>query len=344
MNTRVRDSTEANRGNGDPKESLSVLSVSSCSEPFSATQLCVVGNINRDVKVQQVPESPGLLRDGETGVSGIVETVGGGGANSACAAAALGVGVRFVGKTGADALGDRLRQALEEHGVRAHLARDPRCATGTTVALGYASGQRHFLSCLPNNQTLAFEDLDLSALEGCRHLLRADVWFSQAMLEGGNRRLLLEARRGGLATSLDINFDPQWSTGPKEAIARRKQQLREVLDLIDLAHGNVRELCEFTDSADLETALRRLTEWGVKAVVAHLGSHGAGYWKDGELVVEPPDFALNPLNTTGTGDVLSISMILLEAAPKLSTRQKLRLANGIVRDFVEGRRKLIPDL
>ncbi|MGO8678502.1 MAG: carbohydrate kinase family protein [Limisphaerales bacterium] len=311
---------------------------------FSATRLCVVGNINRDVKVRQVPASPGLLRDGETGVSEIVETVGGGGANSACGAAALGAGVNFVGKTGADALGERLRQALEGHGVRAYLARDPRCATGTTVALGYASGQRHFLSCLPNNQTLGFEDLDLSALEGCRHLLRADVWFSQAMLEGGNRRLLLAAHSRGLATSLDINFDPQWSTGSKEAVASRKQQLREVLDLVDLAHGNTSELCEFTDSPNLDTALRRLTDWGVKAVVTHLGSQGAGYWKNGQLVVEPPDLAVNPVNSTGTGDVLSVCMILLEAAPELSIPQKLRLANSVVRDFMEGRRKLIPGL
>lgn len=190
-----------------------------------------------------------------------------------------------------------------------YLARDPRCATGTTVALGYASGQRHFLSCLPNNQTLGFEDLDLSALEGCRHLLRADVWFSQAMLEGGNRRLLLAAHSCGLATSLDINFDPQWSTGSKEAVASRKQQLREVLDLVDLAHGNTSELCEFTDSPNLDTALRRLTDWGVKAVVTHLGSQGAGYWKNGQLVVEPPDSAVNPVNSTGTGDVLSVCMI-----------------------------------
>jgi sugar/nucleoside kinase (ribokinase family) len=311
---------------------------------FSAAALCVAGNLNRDVKVVGAPDSAGLLRDGETGVAAILETVGGGGANSACAAAALGARVGFVGKTGADALGERLRQALERHGVSAHLERDPGCATGTTVALGYASGQRHFLSWLPNNRTLAFEDLDLSALEGCRHLLRADVWFSQPMLEGGNRRLFLAARQRGLATSLDINFDPEWSAGPSAAIARRKQQLRETLELVDLAHGNTRELCEFTDSPDLDTALRRLTDWGVKAVVAHLGSQGAGYYRDGQLAIEPPDLAVNPLNSTGTGDVLSVCMILLDAAPELSARQKLRLANGIVREFMEGRRKLIPEL
>ena len=55
----------------------------------------------------------------------------------------------------------------------------------------------------------------LAALDGCTHLLRADVWFSEAMLEGGNLRLFTEARRRGIATSLDLNFDPYWSTGAR---------------------------------------------------------------------------------------------------------------------------------
>src|SRR5262249_1829755 len=172
-----------------------------------------------------VPASDGLLRDGETSVSSVRETIGGGGANSACASAALGGEVRFIGKVGADPLGERLRLSMEKHGVRTYLARSPQCETGTSVALGFESGQRHFLSSLPNNRSLAFEDLDLSALEGCGHLLRADVWFSESMLADGNRRLLAEARRRGLATSLDINFDPCWSTASGMEVARRKQQL-----------------------------------------------------------------------------------------------------------------------
>ncbi len=309
---------------------------------FSGVPLCVVGNINRDVKAQGVPESPGLLGDGETSVPRIVETIGGGGANSACAAAALGARVRFVGKVGADALGERLRQAMEKHGVRMHLARDSRCATGSTIALGFETGHRHFLSCLPNNETLTFDDLDLRALDSCAHLLRADVWFSQAMLEGGNRLLLSEARRRRLRTSLDINFDPRWSTGAAAEIGRRKQRLREVLGLVDLAHGNVRELCQFTDSRDLETALRRLSDWGVKAAVVHLGAQGAGYWVTDELVIEPPSLVERPVNATGGGDVLSMCMILLEARTDLSIREKLRASNRVVSEFLAGRRTMIP--
>ncbi len=311
---------------------------------FAGPPICVVGNVNRDVTAQNVPASASLFEDGETSVPAIVETIGGGGANSACAAAALGGSVRFVGKVGSDALGERLQQAMESHGVQTRLTRDPHCATGTTVALGLANGQRHFLSCLPNNDTFRFEDLDLAALDGCAHLLRADVWFSQAMLEGGNLRLFTEARRRGIATSLDLNFDPCWSTGAREEIARRKTLLRETLGMVDLAHGNVRELREFTDSPDLETAVRRLTDWGVSAVVVHLGAQGAGYWSDGKLIIEPPSFARKVLNSTGTGDVLSICMILLHARSDLSIREKLRHSNETVRQFMEGRRKLIPSL
>lgn len=312
--------------------------------PFSGATLCVVGNINRDIKLLGVPRSTGLLRDGETSVSSVTETIGGGGANSACAASALGARTHFVGKVGDDRLGELLRKALERHGVRTHLARDRRCSTGTTAALGFENGQRHFLSCSANNQSLRFEDLNLAPLGRCRQLLRADVWFSRPMLEEGNRLLFAEARKRHAMTSLDINFDPLWSTGSSRDIHRRKELLRKVLGLVDLAHGNVGELCEFTDSPDLNRALKRLADWGVGAVVVHFGAKGAGYYRDGRLVVEPANNARRTVNSTGTGDVLSVCMILLEASNDLSIRQKLRLANRVVREFMEGRRTMIPTL
>lgn len=313
---------------------------------FSAPELplCVVGNINRDVQVQGLPGGQQILTDGETSVSRIIETVGGGGANSACAAAALGAQVRFVGRVGTDALGQRLQQALEDRGVRTYLAHDDQSATGTTVALGLSTGHRHFLSCLPNNESFAFEDIDLAALDGCSHLLRADVWFSRAMLDGGNQRLFTEARRRNVATSLDINYDPCWSSTAVAMMAHRKQLLRGLLPLVDLAHGNTRELCEFMDCVDLDGALRRLEDWGVKAVVVHLGARGAGYYSAGKLTVEPPDMAENPVHATGTGDVLSMCMILLDARQDLSVTEKLRMSNRVVREFMEGRRRMIPEL
>jgi sugar/nucleoside kinase (ribokinase family) len=111
-----------------------------------------------------------------------------------------------------------------------------------------------------------------------------------------------------------------------------------------VAHGNIRELREFTDSPDLETALKRLTDWGVKAVVVHLGTQGAGYYAGGQLIVEPASLAESVINSTGTGDVLSMCMILLHARQDLSIRRKLSLSNRVVREFIEGRRTMIPTI
>ena len=254
---------------------------------FIGSSLCVVGNINRDVKTAPVRAGEFLFSDGETEVPSILETIGGGGANSAFAAASLGARVAFLGKIGADALGNRIERTLRQHGLGAYLARDAACRTGTSIALAFENGCRHFISCLPASRALAFADLDLSALAGCRHLLRADVWFSEPMLFGGNEQLFRIARDSGTLVSLDLNWDPLWGRARAEEVAARKQAVRDVLPWVSLAHGNARELMEFTDASDLETALRRVVDWGAEAVVVHLGDKGAGYFHRGELTIEP---------------------------------------------------------
>jgi sugar/nucleoside kinase (ribokinase family) len=122
--------------------------------------------------------------------------------------------------------------------------------------------------------------------------------------------------------------------------------LRDVLPLVDLAHGNVRELCAFADAGRLDDALDRITGWGAGAVVVHMGEQGAGYYARaaGGLIVEPCVPADRVVNTTGTGDVLSVCMMLLHRAAGLDARAKLRLANAVVSEYVAGRRDLIPEI
>jgi hypothetical protein len=50
------------------------------------------------------------------------------------------------------------------------------------------------------------------------------------------------------------------------------------------------------------------------------------------------------LNTTGTGDVLSLCMILLHRHKDVPMVERLRLSNAIVAQFIEGKRQLIPAL
>ena len=311
---------------------------------FRGAKLCVVGNVNRDIKT--APLSPGehLFHDGETPIADVFETIGGGGANSAAIAAALGAQSSFVGQIGDDETGRRLEQALIRAGVRCHLHRAANLATGTTVNLVFDTGRRHFLSCHPNNAALSFETLDLAALAGANHLLRADIWFAEAMLYGGNEQLFVAARAAGVPVSIDLNWDPKWGHAPVAEIERRKAAIRGVLPLVELAHGNVRELNEFTGESGLHHSVERLLGWGVQAVVVHMGGQGAGYFSRGLTAVEPPAPVQRRVVATGTGDVLSVCLMLLHQRKEVPAGEKLRLANRIVGEFIEGRRLLIPEL
>jgi 2-dehydro-3-deoxygluconokinase len=311
---------------------------------FRGRRLAIVGSICRDVKMGALRPGPHLLEDGETPTAFIQETLGGGGANSALAAASLAAEVRFCGKLGADPLGARLEQSLLCRGVATFIRRDPAVATGSSVVLSYESGCRHFISCQPNNYQLAMADVDRAMLSGAEHLLRADVWFSAPMLAGGNAELFEAARAQGLATSLDINWDPHWGSADAATIAGRKEAVRRILPLVDLVHGNVRELSQFADSDDLDAALRRITAWGAGAIVVHMGADGAGYYRQGQLTVSPAIPVWQYKNTAGTGDLLSVCMMLLHGRSEIPPEQRLRLANTIVAEFIEGRRGVIPTL
>ena len=311
---------------------------------FHGARLSVVGSICRDVKTAPLTAGEHLFRDGETPTAFIVETVGGGGANSAMAAAGLGAEVRFAGKVGTDRLGGQLEEALRRRGVKSFIRRDPHARTGSSVVLSFTDGCRHFICAQPNNYTLAFADLDLAVLEDADHLLRADIWFSEPMLASGNAQLLQAARDRGVATSLDLNWDPLWGSADAARIVARKEAVRRLLPLTSLVHGNVRELNLFADSTDLMTTLQRLTAWGAEAVVIHMGAEGAGYYTGGKLLVEPSAPVKQFVNTAGTGDLLSVCLMLLYARKDIPIRAKLGFANRVVAEFIEGRRDFLPAL
>ena len=90
--------------------------------------------------------------------------------------------------------------------------------------------------------------------------------------------------------------------------------------------------------------MQRLTEWGAGSVVVHLGANGAGYYSNGELIIEPPAPVQKHIHTTGTGDVLSVCMMLLHQREDVAISERLQLANTVVAEFIEGRRTLIPPL
>ncbi|MCY3017920.1 MAG: carbohydrate kinase family protein [Planctomycetota bacterium] len=304
----------------------------------------MVGNINLDIKTSVLPASSTLFADGETSVAEIYESLGGGGANTAVAASQLGGRVHFCGCVGQDALGDRLEQALGHFGIVAHLRRKP-VATGRSIALTWDNHHRHFLSSLPNNREMTAADIDVPELAraGCRHLYRADIWFAEAMLAGGNAAVLTSARELAIETSLDINWDPEWSRADSaERVRIRKAQVVDILPHVSWAHGNQRELALFTGESDAPDACRFLVDRGCGGVIVHRGARGAAAFTAREGWLEVPATPVTKVVCeTGPGDVFSAAFMLLDGLP---LRERLQECARIAAAHLQGAPNLIPRL
>jgi ribokinase len=312
--------------------------------PVTATPIAIVGNVNLDIKTSLIPAGDGILADGETSVAEIFETLGGGGANTAVAAAHMGGTVHFFACVGSDSLGDRIEAALNGYGIVTRLARKP-TATGRSINLNWSNGSRHFVSSLPNNRSMTVEDIDIERLiaAGCRTMLRSDVWFSESMLAGGNRALLSRVREAGIETYIDINWDPEWSLpGNGELVGKRRAQLTEVLPFICCAHGNERELGYFTGCEDVLDACRFLTGHGVREVIVHRGARGAAsYSGAGGWVEVPAAPAGRVVSPTGCGDVFCAAHMLFAELPVV---ERLRAAARVAAEHLSAGRTLIPRL
>jgi sugar/nucleoside kinase (ribokinase family) len=158
--------------------------------------LLVVGDLVEDVVVW--PDGP--MRRGSDTASRVVRSRGGSAANVAATAAPL-VATRFVGRVGADLLGDRLVRELAAAGVEVRAQRGGR--TGTVVVLVEPDGERTFLS----DRAAAADLAPVPAAELDEvSLLHVPAYGLHGGRTAGTVRLLLEeAVRRGLPVSLDAS-------------------------------------------------------------------------------------------------------------------------------------------
>jgi len=307
------------------------------------TPLAIVGNLNLDIRTSPIPNSSALLKDGETGVEEIYESVGGGGANTAAAVATMKGQTHFYCAIGDDELGRRLCRFMEGIGVQMHAAIKP-VATGRSIALTWNNHQRHFVSSLPNTRILVESDIDLEELRktGCRHLYRADPWFSDLMFPEGNVSLLRRAREIGMETSIDLNWDPTWSLdGDLGKSRERISRLKSALPYTTFVHGNERELGFFTGVQSWEKCAGQLLEWGAGSVIIHRGTHGCAAATESGRIEIPASPLTNIVNEVGAGDVFTAAFLL---AADLPLQDRLRASASAAESHMRGTRNYLPRL
>ncbi|HET9125976.1 MAG TPA: carbohydrate kinase family protein [Solirubrobacteraceae bacterium] len=225
--------------------------------------LLVLGDVNPDL-VLSSPSLEPVFGQAETLVDDAELVIGGSGAIMACGAARLGVRTALAGVVGDDVFGEFMRRALRERGVDVTgVVVDTQVKTGLTVVLA-READRAILTHPGAIDALTAELVDHRQLTGARHLHIAS-WFLQTALRPRARELLVTARRAGLTTSVDPNWDPSggWDAG-----------LLELLDEVDILLPNAEEVQRIARVAGAEAAAQALAARG-PTVVVKLGVEGA---------------------------------------------------------------------
>jgi sugar/nucleoside kinase (ribokinase family) len=143
------------------------------------------------------------------------------------------------------------------------------------------------------------------------------------------------ARRLGMSTHIDINWDPLWSVpGEGETAVQRRSWVKSTLPHVDFVHANEPELLRFSGARTTDEGINFVFESGAKTIVLHRGAKGsavatvAGQW------IEAPSLPVdNPTCETGTGDVFSAAFLLHAQLP---IAERLARCNAIAADYLRG--------
>jgi sugar/nucleoside kinase (ribokinase family) len=204
--------------------------------------------------------------------------------------ARLGNDVLFVGKIGADYLGQFSRCQLEQAGVNvSHVIVDSRLTTGATVSI--SGRDRALMTYLGAISSLSAPDVPHELLGQVRHL-HVSSYYLQSALRSGLPDLFGRARDLGVTISLDPGCDPSGVWSPAE--------IRELLPLVDVFLLDEAELAALSGISDVESGLRLLSN-GRTLIVAKLGEHGCAAVEQGTFR-RVPALDVNAIDTTGAGD------------------------------------------
>jgi sugar/nucleoside kinase (ribokinase family) len=295
------------------------------SSPDRGLDLIVVGDCNPDLIVTGDDVTP-VFGQAEKLVAGMSLVIGGSASITAVAAARLGLRVALVAAIGDDPAGEVILSLLSREGVDISAVAIRRgLPTGMTAVLSRGA-DRAILTALGAITTVTAADVPDGLLTRARHLHVSGYFLLSESLGPGLAGLFAAARRRGLSTSLDTNYDPARRWGDR--------RLRAALAQVDVFLPNEAEARGISGERELGRAAAALAETG-RNVVVKLGARGAlcvpvvpvvpdapagqptptvptaqaahtvpaGHW----LVAVP---RLQPVDTTGAGDCFNAGVIM----------------------------------
>lgn len=273
--------------------------------------LLVVGEINPDLILQGKDVTP-VFGQAEKLVENARLTIGSSSVIFACGAAKLGLNVAFVGIVGDDVFGHYMLGEMEKRGINTtSCIISKQETTGFSVILSQPN-DRAILTHQGSMASLRYQDIDQDLFKRARHL-HLGSFFMLSSLQKDVTQLFADAKRAGLTTSIDTNYDPleKWDGG-----------LSEVLKHTDVFLPNETELMQTSYQKTVEKALEHFSS--IPTLAVKLGSKG-GLAKQKDKTVTAPPLNVRVVDTTGAGDTFDAGF-LYGYLNKWSLEKSLQLA------------------
>ncbi len=260
---------------------------------MSKSKVVVVGSINMDLVVR----APRFALPGETILGNAFYTVPGGkGANQAVAARRIGADVSIVGRVGADAFGDTMRQNLSGEGISTEgLSTDEEASSGVALITVDIGGENTIIVVPGANGRLTGDDI-----EAARELITgANILLMQLEIPlPAVERAAAMAQASGVTVILNAS--------PARVLPEHLLTLVDYLVVNEsearlLAGGN-------SENVSPEMSARSLQKWGIRNVVVTLGAEGLLLISDSNATIFVPAFAIDTVDTTAAGDAFTGGM------------------------------------
>lgn len=275
-------------------------------------KVVVVGSYNTDLRIK----TGRIPRPGETIIGGIFSEGGGGkGANQAVAAVRAGANVSFIARVGNDVLGKEGVQRLTDERIDTrNVCYDSEVPTGVAFIVVDERGENSIVVASGANANLHSADIEMAESE----IVSAAVLLVQ--LESPLDAVHMAIKKAHASGALVV-----MNPAPAQTL---EQNLLRQIDIItpNKVEAEMITGIKVNDEESFRLVTKKFFEYGVSTVLLTLGSKGI-FVGTKELMEWIPAFKVNPIDSTGAGDVFSGSLaaFLSEGMPVI---EAAKLANA----------------
>ncbi|MHB1334844.1 MAG: carbohydrate kinase family protein [Candidatus Humimicrobiaceae bacterium] len=271
---------------------------------MGASQICIIGNLNIDLIIRQVPCLP---KWGQEVIGNSHVIVSSGQATyTGLALQKLSMQTSIIGNVGDDIEGKKILTDLEKNGVNikgCEIINNG--TTGITVAIVRENGERAFVSdpdCLKKfSKPMILKHWEETTSSS--YIMLVGLFFLPGLSLNDAAFLAKKAQKEGKATVLDTG----WDTGNWQQ--KTIFSLRKLFENINIFLPNLDEARAITGKQHPKEAAQCFHEFGVETVIIKMGPNGSFGSFKGETV-SLPAFQVKVYDTVGAGDVFNAGFLL----------------------------------